>query len=40
VAPPEVTTAAIYRGAVPFIAIQAVGLLLIILFPGLVTWPF
>ena len=38
VAPPEVTTAAIYRGALPFIAIQAFGLLLIILFPELVTW--
>ena len=38
VAPPEVTTAAIYRGALPFIAIQAIGLLLIILFPELVTW--
>jgi len=38
VAPKEVTTADIYRGAVPFICIQAVGLLLIILFPELVTW--
>jgi len=40
VAPPEITTTQIYRGAVPFIAIQALGLLLIILFPWLVTWPF
>jgi len=38
VAPDEVSTAQIYRGAVPFIAIQAVGLLLIILYPELVTW--
>ncbi len=38
VAPPEITTAQIYRGAVPFIAIQVVGLLLIILFPDVVTW--
>lgn len=38
VAPPEVKTTEIYRGAVPFIAIQAIGLLLVILFPGLVTW--
>jgi tripartite ATP-independent transporter DctM subunit len=38
VAPPEVTTAQIYRGAVPFIIIQAIGLLLIILFPFLVNW--
>ncbi|RMF52876.1 MAG: TRAP transporter large permease subunit [Bacteroidetes bacterium] len=37
VAPPEVTTTQIYRGAVPFIVIQAVGLLLLILFPELVT---
>ncbi|MCH8122313.1 MAG: TRAP transporter large permease subunit [Bacteroidetes bacterium] len=40
VAPPEVTTASIYRGAIPFIVIQAIGLLLIIQFPGLVTWAF
>ena len=38
VAPPEVTTAQIYRGVIPFIVIQAIGLLLIILFPELVTW--
>ncbi len=38
VAPPEVTTAQIYRGAVPFIVIQLVGLLLLILFPEMVTW--
>ena len=38
VAPPEVTTTQIYRGAVPFIAIQVVGLLLIILFPDVVRW--
>ena len=38
VAPPQVTTAQIYRGAVPFIVIQAIGLLLIILFPDFVTW--
>lgn len=37
VAPPEVTTAQIYRGAVPFIAIQVIGLLAIILFPEIVT---
>ena len=32
------TTAQIYRGAVPFIIIQLVGLLLLILFPEIVTW--
>ena len=30
-------TSAIYRGAVPFIGIQLFGLLLVILFPELVT---
>jgi len=38
VAPPEISTAQIYRGAIPFIIIQALGLLLIILWPELVTW--
>ena len=37
VAPPEVRTSQIYRGAIPFIGIQLVGLLLIVLFPGIVT---
>lgn len=37
VAPPEVRTAQIYRGVLPFIAIQLLGLLLIVLFPQLVT---
>ena len=38
VAPPIVRTTEIYRGAVPFIVIQAIGLLLVILFPELVSW--
>ena len=38
VAPAEVSTAQIYLGAVPFIAIQLVGLLLLFYFPQLVTW--
>jgi TRAP-type mannitol/chloroaromatic compound transport system permease large subunit len=37
VAPPEVKTSQIYRGVLPFIGIQLLGLLLIILFPELVT---
>ena len=37
VAPPEVTTGQIYRGAVPFIVIQLIGLLLILQFPQIVT---
>jgi len=38
VAGQQVTTGDIYRGAIPFIGIQALGLLLVALFPGLVTW--
>ena len=37
VAPKEIKTSQIYRGALPFIAIQLLGLLLIHLFPELVT---
>lgn len=37
VAPPELTTREIYRGAVPFIVLQLIGLLLVTLFPALVT---
>ncbi len=38
VAPPEVTTPQIYRGAIPFVAIQLFALLLLAAFPDLVTW--
>lgn len=38
IAPPDVSTTSIYKGVVPFIGIQLVGLLLIVVFPGLVTW--
>jgi tripartite ATP-independent transporter DctM subunit len=38
VAPPSVTTQQIYRGVIPFVAIQLGALLLLALFPGLVTW--
>jgi len=38
VAPPSVSTAQIYRGAMPFVAIQLFALLLIAAFPALVTW--
>ncbi len=37
VAPKDMPTTAIYRGAIPFIGIQLLGLLLIIVFPELVT---
>jgi TRAP-type mannitol/chloroaromatic compound transport system permease large subunit len=38
VAPPEVTTMHIYRGIIPFVLIQIVGLIIIAAFPGLATW--
>jgi tripartite ATP-independent transporter DctM subunit len=38
VAPPEVTTLAIYRGALPFVALQLLALLIIALWPEFATW--
>jgi len=38
VAPDSVSTMQIYRGAIPFIVIQLIGLILIIQYPDLVTW--
>ncbi|SHH23151.1 TRAP transporter large permease [Marivita hallyeonensis] len=37
VAPKEVTTAHIYRGVIPFVLIQVVGLAILWFFPGIVT---
>ena len=38
VAPDTVTTTQIYRGAMPFVGIQLLALLILATFPGLVTW--
>ena len=38
VAPPDIRTTEIYRGAVPFVIIQLVALGLLILFPGIALW--
>lgn len=38
VAPPEVTTADIYRGVVPFIIVQLIGLSLLFFFPAIALW--
>ena len=38
VAPPEITIAHMYRGVVPFIALQVLTLILTMMFPQLVTW--
>ncbi|MBF0444955.1 MAG: TRAP transporter large permease subunit, partial [Magnetococcales bacterium] len=38
VCPPEVRTMDIYRGVMPFVAIQILALLLVALWPATVTW--
>ena len=38
VAPPEVTTGHLYRGILPFLGIQVAFLLLILLFPEILSW--
>jgi len=38
VAPPSITTPQIYRGVIPFVAIQLFALLLLAVFPDLITW--
>lgn len=38
VTPPEVSTMDIYKGIIPFVIIQIIGLLIICLFPETVTW--
>ena len=38
VAPPEITTGQIYRGVIPFVGIQILALLILAVFPEIVTW--
>ncbi|MFQ6018275.1 MAG: TRAP transporter large permease subunit [Kiloniellaceae bacterium] len=38
VAPPEITVGHLYRGVVPFVVLQIIGLGIIASFPDLVTW--
>lgn len=38
VAPPEIETKHIYQGIVPFVMLQIVALVLLVLFPRIVTW--
>jgi len=38
VAPPQVTTMQLYRGITPFVIIQMIFLVLIILFPEIISW--
>jgi tripartite ATP-independent transporter DctM subunit len=38
VTPPEVTTGHLYRGIIPFVLFQLVGLAIVVFFPKLATW--
>lgn len=38
VSPPEIQTSMIYRGIIPFVILQLVGLALFVIFPQLVLW--
>jgi len=38
VAPPDLKTASIYQGAIPFVALQIVAIALLLAFPMLATW--
>ena len=36
--PPDVTIGHIYRGIIPFVLLQIVGLVIVFEFPKIVTW--
>jgi TRAP-type mannitol/chloroaromatic compound transport system permease large subunit len=38
VAPPEIGTGMIYKGVIPFVALQVLAMLALFLFPELATW--
>jgi tripartite ATP-independent transporter DctM subunit len=38
VTPPEIETGDIYRGIIPFVFFQLIGLFIVVMFPWLVTW--
>ena len=38
VTPPEISTGHIYRGIIPFVIVQIIGLAIVVLFPQLATW--
>ena len=39
VAPPEISMQTIFTGVLPFIGLQVIGLLLVLLFPQIALWP-
>jgi len=38
VCPPQISTGHIYRGIIPFVILQLMGLVAVVLFPKLATW--
>jgi tripartite ATP-independent transporter DctM subunit len=38
ICPPEINVTDIYKGVLPFIVLQLLGLMLVFFFPGIVTW--
>jgi tripartite ATP-independent transporter DctM subunit len=38
VTPPEISTGHIYRGIIPFVIVQIIGLSIVVLYPQLATW--
>jgi tripartite ATP-independent transporter DctM subunit len=38
VCPPEIKTTDVYKGIIPFVILQIIGLIIIAMWPGLVTW--
>jgi TRAP-type mannitol/chloroaromatic compound transport system permease large subunit len=38
VAPPQVTTMQLYRGIIPFVIIQMIFLILVIIYPEIISW--
>jgi tripartite ATP-independent transporter DctM subunit len=39
VAPPEISMQLIFRGVLPFVGLQLIGLLMVLLFPQIALWP-
>ena len=39
IAPPEVTLLSIYRGIIPFVILQLIGLAMVLTFPEIALWP-
>lgn len=38
VLPPEITARDVYRGVTPFVILQVIGIILVVMFPALATW--